>query len=309
MASVKSSKFPSKGIRGLYSPAPKLTQLTVKEPAELMEFLLSKMGGMSRNSVKSLLSHRQVSVNDKITTQFNLPLKASDKVTVNSSRGNIELTHPKLRVIFEDNDLIVVEKKEGLLSVTTGKEKETTAFQILKNYVKKSSPQNRIYVVHRLDRETSGILVFAKSREVQLILQENWHEIVTKRVYVALVEGKPEKEQDRIVSWLKEHEKSLKIRSYNTDNGGQMAVTNYRILKSNGAFSLLEIELETGRKNQIRVHMESIGHPIVGDKKYGSTRLNFGRIALHARVLEFYHPITEEIVHFETPVPKEFKCP
>lgn len=303
MANLKqNSKSPHKGTKGA-----KLTKLTVKEPAELMDFLLAKMGGMSRNSVKSLLSHRQVSVNDKITTQFNLPLEVSDRVTVNSSRGNIELTHPKLRVIFEDNDLIVVEKKEGLLSVTTGKEKETTAFQILKNYVKKSSPQNRIYVVHRLDRETSGILVFAKSREVQLTLQENWHEIVTKRVYVALVEGKPEKDQDRIVSWLKEHEKSLKIRSYNTDNGGQMAVTNYRCIKSNGNVSLLEIELETGRKNQIRVHMESIGHPIVGDKKYGSTYSDFGRIALHARVLEFYHPVTEEIVHFETPVPKEFR--
>ncbi|VBB48606.1 Pseudouridine synthase [uncultured Paludibacter sp.] len=284
----------------------KLTKLTVKEPAELMDFLIAKMGGMSRNSVKSLLSHRQVSVNNKITTQFNFPLKATDTVVINSSRGNIELTHPKLRIMFEDDDLIVVEKKEGLLSVTTGKEKEITAFQILKNYVKKSSPQNRIYVVHRLDRETSGILVFAKNRETQLTLQENWHQIVTKRVYVALVEGKVQKEKDRLETWLKEHEKSLKIRSYNTDNGGQMAVTNYRRVKYNENFSLLEIELETGRKNQIRVHMESIGHPIVGDKKYGSTNTGLGRLALHARILEFYHPVTEEIVHFETPVPREF---
>lgn len=287
----------------------KLTKLIVKEPAELMDFLLAKMGGMSRNSVKSLLSHRQISVNDKIITQFNFPLKQTDVIIINSSRGNIELIHPKLKIIFEDNDLIVVDKKEGLLSVTTGKEKETTAFQILKNYVKRSSPQNRIYVVHRLDRETSGILVFAKNKESQLTLQENWHQIVTKRVYVALVEGAVEKEQERLVTWLKEHEKSLKIRSYDTDNGGQMAVTNYRRVKYNENFSLLEIELETGRKNQIRVHLESIGHPIVGDKKYGSTNMNLGRIALHARVLEFYHPVTEQIVHFETPVPKEFLKP
>lgn len=288
---------------------PKLTKLTAKEPSELMDFLLSKMGGMSRNSVKSLLAHRQVMINDKIITQFNAPLKPNDTVTINSTRGNIELTHPKLHILFEDNDLIVVEKKAGLLSVTTGKEKETTAFQILKDYVKKSSTQNRIYVVHRLDRETSGILVFAKNREVQLILQENWHQIVTKRVYVALVEGKVEKEQDHLVSWFKEHEKSLKIRSYNLDNGGQKAVTNYRRIKYNDRYSLLEIELETGRKNQIRVHMESIGHPIVGDKKYGSTDVSLGRMALHAKILEFYHPVTEEIIHFETPVPREFLKP
>lgn len=285
---------------------PKLTKFTVKDSAELMSFLLAKMGGMSRSSVKSLLAHRQVMINGKIITQFNAPLKPNDIVSINSTRGNIELIHPKLRVMFEDNDLIVVEKKEGLLSVTTGKEQETTAFQILKNYVKKSSPQNRIYVVHRLDRETSGILVFAKNREAQLILQENWHAIVTKRVYVALVEGKVEKEQERLVTWLKEHEKSLKIRSYDADNGGQMAVTNYRRIKYNDNFSLLEIQLETGRKNQIRVHMESIGHPIVGDKKYGSENVSLGRMALHAKVLEFYHPVTEEIIHFETSVPKEF---
>lgn len=289
-----------------YNPKSKLTKFTVKEPSELMNFLLEKMGGMSRSSVKSLLSHRQVMVNDKIITQYNAPLKINYTVSINSTRGNIELIHPKLRIIHEDNDLIVVEKKEGLLSVTTGKEVEITAFQILKNYVKKSSPLNRIYVVHRLDRETSGILVFAKNRDAQLILQENWHEIVTKRVYVALVEGKVEKERDKITSWLKEHEKSLKIRSYNSDNGGQIAVTNYRRKKFNEDYSLLELELETGRKNQIRVHMESLGHPIVGDKKYGSTTLGLGRMALHAKVLEFYHPVTKEIVHFETPTPKEF---
>lgn len=199
----------------------------------------------------------------------------------------------------------MVEKKEGLLSVTTGRETETTAFLILKNYVKKSSTRNKIYTVHRLDRETSGVLVFAKHSDAQHILRDNWHEIVTKRVYVAVVEGKVEKESDRIVSWLTENEVSLKISSSRTDNGGKEAITNYRVIKSNDEFSLLEIELETGRKNQIRVHMESIGHPIVGDRKYGSTT-TIGRLALHARVLEFYHPMTSEPLHFETPVPREF---
>ena len=286
--------------------APGETTLRVTEPAELMQFLLAKMGGMSRNSVKSLLSHRQVMVNGKVTTLFNTALKAGDTVLISSARGNIELTHPKLKIIFEDQYLIVVEKKEGLLTVTTGKSDETTAFSILKNYVKKASPQNRIYVVHRLDRETSGVIMFAKTREIQLALQENWHRVITRRVYVALVEGKVEKPEDTIVTWLTENEKSLKIHSSKVDNGGQQAVTHYRTIKSNDKFSLLEVELETGRKNQIRVHMQDIGHPIVGDKKYGSEVSPIGRVGLHARVLAFIHPMSLENVTFETHVPKTF---
>lgn len=288
------------------APAPKETNLKVSEPTELMTFLIAKMGGMSRNSIKSLLAHRQIMVNSKVTTQFNLALQPNDKVTVNSGRGNIELSHPKLRIIFEDEYLVVVEKKEGLLTVCTGDNDETTAFSILKNHVRKSSPQNRIYVVHRLDRETSGVIMFAKNKEVQLILQENWHRIVTRRIYVALVEGKMEKEQDTIVTWLKENEKSLKIHSSETDNGGQQAITHYRCVKSNDNYSLLEIELETGRKNQIRVHMQGINHPIVGDKKYGAGMSPIGRLGLHARLLAFYHPITTEVISFETQVPRNF---
>ena len=287
-------------------PPPKETRLKVAENTDLMSFLLAKMGGMSRNSIKSLLAHRQVMVNNEITTQFNFALKPNDNVIINSLRGNIELSHPKLKIIFEDQYLIVVEKKEGLLTVSTGKSDETTAFSILKNYVKKSATQNRIFVVHRIDRETSGIIVFAKTREIQLAMQEHWHEVVTRRVYVALVEGKVEKEKDTIVTWLTENEKSLKIHSSDTDNGGQQAITHYRVVKSNEKFSLLEIELETGRKNQIRVHMQGIGHPIVGDKKYGSISTVIGRMGLHARILAFIHPMTLENVSFETVVPRNF---
>lgn len=289
-----------------YTPAPKPTLFKVVDPMELMTFLISKMGGMSRNSIKSLLAHRQVLVNNVVVTQFNHALKINDKITVNGSRGNTELTHPKLRIMHEDAHIIIVEKKEGLLTVSTGDNDETTAFSILKTHVKKSSPTNRIYTVHRLDRETSGVLMFAKTREIQLALQEHWHEAVTRRVYVALVEGKVEKTEDTIVSWLTENEKSLKIHSSNTDNGGQQAVTHYRVVKSNDDYSLLEIELETGRKNQIRVHMQDIGHPIVGDKKYGAGPSPISRLGLHARVLAFYHPMTLEIVNFETPVPRDF---
>ncbi|MBP6610493.1 MAG: RluA family pseudouridine synthase [Paludibacter sp.] len=285
---------------------PKETRFKVAEEAELLNFLIAKMGGMSRNAAKSLLGHRQVMVNDKITTQFNLVLKPNDRVVVNSLRGNIELNHPKLKIIFEDQYLIVVEKKEGLLTVSTGNSDETTAFSILKYYVKKSATYNRIFVVHRIDRETSGILVFAKTREIQLAMQEHWHEVVTQRVYVALVEGQVEKEEGTIVSWLSENEKSLKIHSSEVDNGGQQAITHYKRVKSNEKYSLLQVELETGRKNQIRVHMQGLGHPIVGDKKYGSQNAVIGRMGLHARVLAFIHPMTLEEVKFETAVPRNF---
>lgn len=289
-----------------YVPPAKPTVLKVKEESDLMTFLLAKMGGMKRNSVKQLLAHRQVMINNQVVTLFSTPLKVNDIVEIKSSRGITELNHPKLRIIFEDHFLIVVEKSEGLLTVSTGKTEETTAFSILKTHVKVSAPTNRIYVVHRLDRETSGVLIFAKSRDVQLYLQEHWHTIVTRRVYVALVEGKVEKEKDTIVSWLSEHEKSLKIRSSAFDNGGQQAITHYRRIKFNDQLSLLELELETGRKNQIRVHMQSIGHPITGDKKYGSDINPLGRVGLHARMISFKHPETGEVLHFETPVPRSF---
>ena len=290
-----------------YSKKPKITRLKAAENIELLDFLLQKMGGMSRNSIKSLLAHRQVFVNEKIITQYNYQLVENDNVTISSGRGNVELTHPQLTIIHEDAYIIVVEKKEGLLTVSTHKESnETTAFSILKNYVKKMSPRNQIFVVHRLDRETSGVLVFAKSSEIQHAMRENWQEIVTKRIYTALVEGKMEKSADTLVSWLTENEKSLKIYSSPVDNGGKMAVTRYRTIKYGENYSLLEIELETGRKNQIRVQLQNIGHPIAGDKKYGATTNLLGRIGLHAGILEFYHPATDEIVHFESPPPRSF---
>ena len=285
---------------------PKETRLKVNEPTDLMTFLLAKMGGMKRNSIKALLSHRQVLVNDQIVTLYNYELKRNDTVTVSSERGNTELLNNKVKIIFEDSYLIVVEKKEGILTVKTDNGNETTVFSILKNHVQKSSKYHKIYTVHRLDRETSGVLVFAKSNEVKNALQDTWHTDVKRRVYVAVVEGEMEKKEETIKSWLTENEKSLKIHSSPVDNGGQEAVTHYRVIKSNKEYSLLEIELETGRKNQIRVHLQSVNHPIAGDKKYDAKTNPLGRVALHARILEFIHPVTGKIVRFETPVPRKF---
>ncbi len=286
----------------------KETRITVKEDALLMDFLLAKMGGMSRSSVKSLLSQRRVSANGKLETAYNFSLKAGDVVTVNHSKAAVELKYPKLRILYEDAYLIAVEKKEGLLSVATDKGNETTAFSILKDYVKKINPKNRLYVVHRIDRETSGVLLFAKNKAVQTQLQETWQQCVKRRVYVALVEGSVEKEGDSIVSWLREHQKSLKTHSSNKQDKGQQAVSHYRRLKTNETFSLLEVALETGRKNQIRVHMQLIGHPIVGDKKYASTSNPIGRLGLHARLLEFVHPVSGAVTRIESTLPRAFKA-
>ena len=293
------------------------TSFRVETATELMPFLLSKLGGMTRTSVKQLLSQRRVTVNAGIQTRHDTPLKAGDKVQVLQGRGNVELRHPKLRIIYEDDALIVVEKKNGLLTVPYNpKSSEMTAYSILKDYVRKQSNRNTVHVVHRLDRETSGLLVFAKSPELQEYMRTYWRQLVTKRTYVALVEGKLAQKEGKITSWLTENPHTAMVSSSPVDNGGQLAITNYKVLQElesglenpESEISLVELNLETGRTNQIRVHMASVGHPVVGDRKYGhgNDSSPIDRLCLHARVLEFIHPMTEKKVRFETPLPKEF---
>ena len=295
------------------------TSYRVEAPAELLPFLLTKMGGMTRTSVKQLLGQRRVKVNNAIQTRHDTPLRKGDLITIESGRGNAELRHPKLRIIYEDDALIVVEKKNGLLTVPYNpKSTETTALSILKDYVKKQSRQASVYVVHRLDRETSGVLVFAKSPELQEYMRTYWRQLVSKRTYVALVEGKLQKREGTITSWLTEDNRTAMVYSSPTDNGGQKAITHYQVVKEStlqsddtaltAEYSLVELNLETGRTNQIRVHMATIGHPVVGDRKYGHGNESspIDRLCLHARVLEFIHPMTEKKVRFEAPMPKEF---
>ena len=295
------------------------TSYRVEEVSELLPFLLIKMGGMTRTSIKQLLGQRRVTVNNVIQTRHDTPLRKGDIITIESGRGNVELRHPKLRVVYEDDALIVVEKKNGLLTVPVKSDsKETTVFSILKEYVRKQSHRNTVHVVHRLDRETSGLLVFAKSPELQEYMRTYWRQLVTKRSYVALVEGKLEKNEGKITSWLTEDSRTALVSSSPVDNGGQLAITNYKVLKESALqtdeadlkteYSLVELNLETGRTNQIRVHMASMGHPVVGDRKYGHGNESspIDRLCLHARVLEFIHPMTEKKVRFEAPMPKEF---
>lgn len=295
------------------------TILRVEQEGLLMDFLQAKMGGMAKASIKQLLSQRRVTVNNAIQTRHDTPIRRGDTVLIASGRGNVELRHPKLRVVYEDDALIVVEKKNGLLTVPVKADsKETTVFSILKEYVRKQSYRNTVHVVHRLDRETSGLLVFAKSPDLQEYMRTYWRQLVTKRTYVALVEGKLEKTEGKITSWLTEDSRTALVSSSPVDNGGQLAITNYKVLKESALqtdesdlkaeYSLVELNLETGRTNQIRVHMASMGHPVVGDRKYGNGNESspIDRLCLHARVLEFIHPMTEKKVRFEVPTPKEF---
>lgn len=289
------------------SPAAKTKQFTVKEPEELLAFLLKSITNLSRNSVKSLLSRGQIWVNEDVVTAYNFPLEPGQIVSI-GERKPVVSEAPRMNgvtILYEDDDVIVIQKESGLLSIASEKETELTAYRQLMDYVRRDNPQNRIFVVHRLDRDTSGVMMFAKSHEVQQALQTTWNETVRERTYIALVEGQVKKPEGTIRSYLKES-KTLMMYSNPTPNGGQLAVTHYKVLKSNRNFSLLEVNLETGRKNQIRVHMQDIGHPVVNDKKYGAKGKAINRLGLHARVLAFVHPTTGKEMRFETSIPKMF---
>lgn len=291
--------------RPMARAAAKYTIYNVTEPDELMAFLIKKMDGVSRTRVKALLSNRVVLVDNVIVTQFNHPLKPGMKVQISREKNKHEFRHPMLKIVYEDAYLIVVEKKEGLLSVATDHQKERTAQHILSEYVKRTHRNNRVFVVHRLDRETSGLMMYAKDEKTQHTLRDNWHDIVVDRRYVSIVMGDMERDQGQIRTWLTD--RKLYVSSSNYDDGGKLSITHYKTIKRANGFSMMELDLETGRKNQIRVHMSELGHPVVGDQRYGCEIDPLGRLALHAFKLCFYHPVTGELMEFETPYPTSFR--
>ncbi|WP_379132872.1 RluA family pseudouridine synthase [Paenibacillus sp. sgz500958] len=277
----------------------------VQEPSELLPFLLENVSGRGRNAIKSILSRGQVSVNGKTVTQHNFQLLPGQTVAIDMDKQVQAKEMTGLQIIHEDDDLIIIQKDAGLLSIATSEENELTAYRQLTEHVRLNNPKNRIFVVHRLDRDTSGVMMFAKSEKIQQALQNTWKDTVKERAYVALVEGAVKKPEGTVSSWLKETA-TLKMYSSPHEGDGQHAVTHYKLIQNNRHFSLLEVRLETGRKNQIRVHMADIGHPIAGDKKYGAETKTVGRLGLHARVLSFIHPTTGELMTFESEIPKTF---
>jgi 23S rRNA pseudouridine1911/1915/1917 synthase len=279
----------------------------VKEPTELLKYLYEVMSSRSRNSVKGILSRGQVLVNGKVSTQFNDSLNPGDRVQIHERVATNEVKMTGVTILHEDNDLIVIEKEPGLLSIASEDEKHLTAYRQLTDYVRNVNPKNRIFVVHRLDRDTSGVMVFAKNKEAQQTLQNSWQESVRERAYIALVEGAVKKD-GTVTSWLTEN-KMFMVYSSPKPNDGKKAITHYKVLQSNRNFSLLQVNLDTGRKNQIRVHMSDIGHPVVGDKKYGSRNNAIGRLGLHANAIELKHPTTGESMRFESKTPASFTRP
>lgn len=277
----------------------------VKEATELLEFLLVILKGQSRTNIKRLLSERQILVNGAVYTHFNHSLVKGDKVEVlyTKVRGqNIK----GLKIVFEDDHIIVVDKESGLLSMASDKEREKTAYSIVKGYLKDKGAHNKVFIVHRLDKDTSGVMIFAKTEEMQQKLQSNWSEIVTERTYVAVVEGRVTKDEDTIKSYLKENSAFVSFSSDTDQFGGKLAISNYKVIKRSPGFSLVEVKIDTGRKNQIRVHMKDLGHPIVGDTKYGSKKNPLGRLGLHAKTIIFIHPKTGRLMEFISPVPGRF---
>ncbi|MDH6374225.1 23S rRNA pseudouridine1911/1915/1917 synthase [Paenibacillus sp. PastF-3] len=316
MNSRKNSKETTKrGTRSHSKPTGKLNHkakapaapksFTVNEPSELLPFLLTHITGRGRNAIKSILSRGQVSVNGKVVTQHNFQLHSGQTVTIDQEKPVQTAEMIGLTIVHEDDDLIIIQKDAGLLSIATAEENELTAYRQLMEHVRTSNPKNRIFVVHRLDRDTSGVMMFAKSERIQQALQTTWKDTVKERSYVALVEGAVKRPEGTVSSWLKETS-TLKMYSSPHEGDGLHAITHYKLIQANRHFSLLEVKLETGRKNQIRVHMADIGHPIAGDKKYGAETKTVGRLGLHARVLSFIHPTTGELMTFESPIPKTF---
>lgn len=276
-------------------------------PAGLLEFLIQSMPDRKRTTVKDYLKHRQVMVDGVVTTQWDTAVETGSEVRVNTSREFQTFSNPRIKIVYEDDDIIVVNKGYGLLSVSTDSKRDGTAYSILRDYVKRVDPRQKLFIVHRLDQHTSGLMMFAKTAEAKETMQHNWNNMVLERRYVAVVEGgAPDPSEGIVRSRLAENAEHVVYVTADAE-AGREAVTEYRTLAARGNYALVELQLATGRKNQIRVHMQQIGHPIAGDRKYGAATAPIRRLALHARTLRFVHPRTRRDMNFSTPVPASFK--
>lgn len=278
--------------------------ITVKENAPLLEYLINNVSE-SRSKLKATLQSRGIAVNGRMVTQFDYQLKAGDKIIISRHKKQNQFKSRYVKIVYEDRWLVVVEKNIGILSMAAG-HSSLNVKSVLDDYFLKSRQKCRAHVVHRLDRDTSGLMVYAKDIETEQILERNWHQIVYDRRYVAVVSGEMEQDNGTIANWLKDN-KAYITYSSPTDNGGKYAVTHFQVLNRTTEHSLVEYKLETGRKNQIRVHSADMGHPVCGDVKYGNGDDPLHRLCLHAYILCFTHPVTGEPMEFSTPIPTAFR--
>jgi 23S rRNA pseudouridine1911/1915/1917 synthase len=279
----------------------------VKESMILIDFLRAELKNMSRNNIKSLLTRKQVMVDGAPISQYNFVLTPGDIVMIGKYNPQDKpLTTPK--ILYEDAEFLVIEKPTGLLTVASDNEKSQTAFRVMMDYVREKDTHARLYVVHRIDRDTSGILMFCKNEELRDEMQKQWNSIVSKRGYYAIVDGIPIEKKKTIHTWL--HKTSTQImysRQYEDDEG-QEAITHYVVKKEMKSHAFLDVKIDTGRKNQIRVHLKELGHTVIGDDKYHAVTDPIKRLGLHAYALEFIHPVTEKKYSFFSPLPGLMKA-
>ena len=276
-------------------------KLKVNKNGELLDYLYNNLE-MPKKKIKQYLTHGAIFVNNVKIRQYNYPIINGMEIVINTDSKNKKVL--PFEVLFEDDNIIVVNKPAGLLTIATVKEKEKTLYHIVSDYLKSKDKNARVFIVHRLDKETSGVLVLAKNEKIKKQLQENWNEYVSLREYVAVVHGHLKEQEKKIIQNLKETKTNLVYVTKHND--GKEAITNYKVIKENTKYSLVSINIETGRKNQIRVAFSSLGNPIVGDNKYG-IRDKENRLYLHANRLKMYYPVIKKDILFETSNPVEFR--
>jgi len=284
-----------------------VAKLSIKQDGTLLAAAAALLPDHKPTKLKSMLRHNQLAINGVPTTQFDHPVVAGDVLWVNFDRSFQIFSHPRVKLVYEDNDIIVVDKGYGVLSTAAGRPNDDTVYNIIKKYARGFSDKANVYVVHRLDRDTSGLMVLTRTKQARDKLIDNWNNMVVERKYIAIVEGKVAQHEGSIKSYLAENPDTFEMYSTQDKKIGRLAVTRYRVVEQGKRFAMVELEIKTGRKNQIRVHMHDMGNPVSGDRKYGGHPSPINRVALHATVLSFVHPTLEKVVKFNSPVPENFK--
>lgn len=279
----------------------------VKTSMILIDFLRAELKHMSRNNIKSLLTRKQVMVDGAPISQYNFVLTPGDIVMIGKYSAQ-EQQVPTPKIIYEDEELLVIDKPSGLLTIASDNEKSQTAFRVMMDYVREKDSHARLYVVHRIDRDTSGVLMFCKQEDLRDEMQKQWNSIVSKRGYYAIVDGIPKEKQKTIHTWLHKTTTQLMYSRQYEDDEGKEAITHYVVKKELKQHAFLDVKIDTGRKNQIRVHLKELGHPVIGDDKYHALTNPIKRLGLHAYALELIHPVTEKKLSFFSPLPGLMKA-
>lgn len=273
----------------------------------LINVLRNNLKKYSKNNIKSFLSKEMVLVNNKVQTRYDYLVYKTDKISIRETKIKVPKLKNNLNIIYEDEDLIVINKPYGLLSIATEKEKEYTLYHFVSMYLKEKNKNNKIFIIHRLDKDTSGVVMFAKNLKTKNLFQKNWDDIIRERKYYAVCNGNFKNKEGIIKEYLVENDKSFMVYATNNKKEGKLAITEYKVLKENKNYSLVDINIKTGRKNQIRVAMQNIGNPIVGDKKYGDGKSLINRMALHQYKLELFDPRKNKKIMFKAEMPTSFK--